>query len=76
MAIEYMTDTPSVRNLIREEKEHQLYSAMQTGQMYGMQTMDEALLRLLREQKITRESVLEYCVDTKEITRRLSTMGY
>jgi len=75
-AIEYMTDTPSVRNLIREEKEHQLYSAMQTGQMYGMQTMDEALLRLLREQKISRESVLEYCVDTKEITRRLSTMGY
>lgn len=75
-AIEYMVDSPSVKNLIREEKEHQLYAAMQTGQMMGMQTMDQALLKLLKEQKISRESVLEFCVDAKEVTRLMSTMGY
>ncbi len=76
LAVEYMTDTPSVRNLIREEKEHQLYATMQTAQLQGMQTMDQALLKLCREQKISKESVVEYCVDEKEVRRLLSTMGY
>ncbi|MBR5544612.1 MAG: type IV pilus twitching motility protein PilT [Clostridia bacterium] len=74
-AIEYMVDTPAVKNLIREEKEHQLYATMQTGTMQGMQTMDQALLNLLKQQKITRESVLEFCVDQKEVIRLMGTMG-
>lgn len=76
LAVEYMTDTPGVKNLIREEKEHQLYGAMQTAQLQGMQTMDQALIRLCREQKISKESVIEFCVDEKEVRRLLSTMGY
>lgn len=76
LAVEYMIDTPSVRNLIREEKEHQLYASMQTGQMQGMQTMDQALLKLCKEQKISKESAIEFCVDEKEVRRLLSTMGY
>ena len=76
LAVEYMTDTPGVKNLIREEKEHQLYGAMQTAQLQGMQTMDQALIKLCREQKISKESVLEFCVDDKEVRRLLSTMGY
>lgn len=74
-AIEYMIDTPAVKNLIREEKEHQLYATMQTGAMQGMQTMDQALLNLLKQQKITREAVLEFCVDQKEVIRLMGTMG-
>lgn len=74
-AVEYMIDTPAVKNLIREEKEHQLYATMQTGTMQGMQTMDQALLNLLKQQKITRESVIEYCVDQKEVIRLMGTMG-
>ena len=74
-AVEYMIDTPAVKNLIREEKEHQLYATMQTGTMQGMQTMDQALLNLLKQQKITRESVLEFCVDQKEVIRLMGTMG-
>lgn len=76
VAVEYMIDTPSVKNLIREEKEHQLYAAMQTGQMQGMQTMDQALIKLYKEQKISKESVIEYCVDEKEVRRLLMTSGY
>lgn len=75
-AIEYMVDTPSVRNLIREEKEHQLYAAMQTGQQYGMQTMDMALVRLVRSQIISKAAAVEFCVDEKEIRRAMGTMGY
>ncbi len=76
VAVEYMIDTPSVKNLIREEKEHQLYAAMQTGQMQGMQTMDQALIRLYKQQKISKDSVIEFCVDEKEVRRLLATSGY
>ncbi len=76
VAVEYMTDAPAVRNLIREEKEYQLYGVMQTAQLQGMQTMDQALLKLCRERRITKESVIEFCVDEKEVRRLLSTMGY
>src|SRR6266478_5504730 len=41
MALEIMVSTPAVRNLIREEKIHQIYSAMQSGQKFGMQTMNQ-----------------------------------
>ncbi len=70
-AVEYMVDTPAIRNMIREGKDHQLYSTMQTAQKEGMQTMDQALLKLLREQKISRESVLENCVERAEILRQM-----
>ena len=70
-AIEYMIDTPAIKSMIREGKDHQLYSAMQTAQKEGMQTMDQALLKLLREQKINREAVLENCVERAEILRQI-----
>ncbi|MBQ7115772.1 MAG: type IV pilus twitching motility protein PilT [Clostridia bacterium] len=70
-AVEYMVDTPAIRNMIREGKDHQIYSTMQTAQKEGMQTMDQALLKLLREQKITREEVLENCVERAEILRQI-----
>ena len=70
-AVEYMVDTPAIRNMIREGKDHQIYSTMQTSQKEGMQTMDQALLKLLREQKISRESVLENCVERAEILRQM-----
>lgn len=70
-AVEYMVDTPAIRNMIREGKDHQIYSTMQTSQKEGMQTMDQALLKLMRDQKITRESVIENCVERAEILRQM-----
>ena len=55
VACEVLVPTPAVRNLIREGKTHQIYSALQTGGAHGMQTMDAALAQLVRERKITRE---------------------
>jgi twitching motility protein PilT len=54
-ATEVLVPTPGVRNLIREGKTHQIYSALQTGASHGMQTMDASLVELVRQGKITRE---------------------
>jgi twitching motility protein PilT len=54
-AYEIMTATPAIRNLIRENKVAQMYSAIQTGQAHGMQTLDQCLSELLRRGAITRE---------------------
>jgi twitching motility protein PilT len=70
VATEVLVPTPAVRNLIREGKTHQIYSALQTGAQFGMQTMDTALANLVREQKITRE-LAEARSSTPEELRRL-----
>jgi twitching motility protein PilT len=53
-AWEIMVGTPAIRNLIREDKVAQMYSAIQTGQAYGMQTMDQALKELVQKGIISR----------------------
>jgi twitching motility protein PilT len=70
VATEVLVPTPAVRNLIREGKTHQIYSALQTGAQFGMQTMDSSLAQLVREQKITRE-LAEARSSTPEELRRL-----
>jgi twitching motility protein PilT len=47
-AHEIMIGTPAIRNLIRENKIAQMYSAIQTGQQWGMQTLDQNLQDLVR----------------------------
>jgi twitching motility protein PilT len=58
MALEIMVATPAIRNLIREEKIHQIYSAMQAGQKFGMRTMNQSLAELVQKGLITREEAL------------------
>jgi twitching motility protein PilT len=53
-AWEIMVGTPAIRNLIREDKVAQMYSAIQTGQAAGMQTMDQALKELVEKGVISR----------------------
>src|SRR5688572_26830953 len=58
-ALEIMVPTPAIRNLIREDKVHQIYSAMQTGQeKMGMQTMNQCLATLHQRKQITLETAL------------------
>ena len=47
-AHEIMIGTPAIRNLIREAKVAQMYSAIQTGQSFGMQTLDQNLTELVK----------------------------
>jgi twitching motility protein PilT len=58
-AHEIMRGTPAIRNLIREDKVAQMYSAIQTGGSVGMQTMDQCLQSMVQKQIITRESARE-----------------
>jgi twitching motility protein PilT len=67
MALEIMVSTPAIRNLIREEKIHQVYSAMQAGQKFGMQTMNMALAELVQRRRITREEALNRSSNPEEL---------
>ena len=59
-ALEILVPTPAVRNLIRDDKVHQIYSAMQTGQeKLGMQTMNQCLATLYQKGLITLDAALE-----------------
>lgn len=59
LALEIMIPNPAIRNLIREDKIHQIYSAMQTGQeKFGMQTMNQSLLALYLKRTITLEEAM------------------
>lgn len=65
LAAEVMSATPAVRNLIREGKTHQIPTVLQTGERWGMQTMDMALERLVQNGQITRETALKYSLKRK-----------
>ncbi|MBF7082143.1 type IV pilus twitching motility protein PilT [Desulfallas sp. Bu1-1] len=69
--VELLLTSPAVKNLIREGKEHQLYTVMQTGRNMGMQTMDQALADLCLAGVISRETALARCVDRTELERAL-----
>jgi twitching motility protein PilT len=54
-AHEIMIGTPAIRNLVREDKVAQMYSAIQTGQAFGMQTLDQCMQAMLRRGQITKQ---------------------
>jgi twitching motility protein PilT len=59
VALEILVPTPAIRNLIRDDKVHQIYSTMQTGQeKFGMQTMNQSLSTLYQKRLITLESAM------------------
>jgi len=64
-AHEIMVGTPAIRNLIREDKVAQMYSSIQTGQQYGMQTLDQCLQTLVSRGVIAKRDAHEYAKDKK-----------
>jgi twitching motility protein PilT len=69
VATEVLVATPAIRNLIREGKTHQIYSALQAGARHGMHTMDQHLAELLKAGKITYEAGLEKCHHVEDFNR-------
>lgn len=57
-AWEIMIGTPAIRNLIREDKVAQMYSSIQTGNAYGMQTLDQHLLQLVKSGLVNRQDAM------------------
>ncbi len=68
-ATEVLVATPAVRNLIREGKTHQIYSAMQAGAKHGMHTMDQHLAELVVRGRISYEVALEKCHHVEDFNR-------
>ena len=75
MAAEIMIPSMSIRSLIREDKIHQIYSAMQAGQDdTGMQTMNQSLVALVKEGKLSKNDAMENSFMADELIRMLSTV--
>ena len=70
-AIEVLIATSAIRNLIREGKTHQIYSALETGAQFGMQTMDRVLADMLRNGVINKEEALARAIDGENLLRFL-----
>jgi twitching motility protein PilT len=69
VACEVMIATPAIRNLIREGKTHQIYSALQAGAKHGMQTMDSHLAELVRKGRVSYDAALEKCHHVEDFNR-------
>jgi twitching motility protein PilT len=75
-ACEVLIPTPAVRNLIREGKTHQIYSAIQTSGALGMQTMDAHLAQLVRMGRITRKLAEQRATVPEELKRLLGPVQH
>jgi twitching motility protein PilT len=74
-ASEVLIPTPAIRNLIREGKTHQIYSALQTSGAIGMQTMDSHLAQLVRSGTITSKLAQSRASVPEELVRLLAGGG-
>ncbi len=73
VALEILVPTPGIRNLIREDKVHQIYSSMQAGQeKLGMQTMNQSLVTLHQRRMISLETAMSASSLRDELTEMIS----
>jgi len=75
MAAEILVVTPAIRALIRDDKIHQIYSLMQSGKKYGMQTLNDALYNLYMSREVTDEECLRVSGDPNEFLRMIGRMA-
>jgi len=71
LVTEILVCTPAVRAVIREGKVHQIYSLMQAGQKYGMQTMNQGLFKAYKTRQISLDETLGRSPDVKELEQML-----
>ncbi len=69
VATEVLVATPAIRNLIREGKTHQIYSALQAGAKHGMHTLDQNLAELVKGGRISYDTGLEKCHHVEDFNR-------
>ncbi len=72
MALEIMVCTPAIRALIRDDKVHQIYSMIQSGQKYGMKTMNQSLAELYNSGKVTIGDAMSFSSNIQELNEMLS----
>jgi twitching motility protein PilT len=72
LAAEVLVCTPAIKAVIREGKTHQIYSLMQAGQKFGIQTMNQALLQAVQDRQLKPEDALDRSTDRVELEGMLS----
>ncbi|MDH3889600.1 MAG: type IV pilus twitching motility protein PilT [candidate division Zixibacteria bacterium] len=72
VALEILVATPAVRALIRDDKVHQIYSMIQSGQKYGMKTMNQSLAELYNTRKISVQDAMAYSSNPQELSEMLA----
>jgi twitching motility protein PilT len=73
VALEILVPTPAIRNLVRDDKVHQIYSTMQTGQeKFGMQTMNQSLATLYQRRLITLDTAMSASSLKDELEQMIS----
>ncbi|HLE08810.1 MAG TPA: PilT/PilU family type 4a pilus ATPase, partial [Thermodesulfobacteriota bacterium] len=76
LSLEIMIPNAAIRNLIREDKIHQIYSQMQVGQAkFGMQTMNQSLMGLFARRLITLEEAFGRSTDPDELRQMMTNAG-
>ncbi|HSB31355.1 MAG TPA: type IV pilus twitching motility protein PilT [Candidatus Sulfobium mesophilum] len=77
LAVELLVPNPAIRNLIREDKLHQIYSMMQTGQAkFGMQTMNQSLVELYSKGHLSYEDALARSLVPEELINMLQRIAH
>lgn len=71
LAAEILVVTPAIRALIRDDKVHQIYSSMQSGKKFGMQTLNDALYNLYMAREVSSEECLRVSGDPTEFLRMI-----
>jgi twitching motility protein PilT len=71
VSLEILVPNSAIRNLIRDDKIHQIYSAMQSGKKFGMQTMNDALYQLYTSREVSQEECERVSSDPKEFLRMI-----
>ena len=74
-AFEIMLVNPAIRNLIREEKTHQIDSVIAAGGNEGMQTMDQSLFELVRSGRVAKDVALQYSIHHDALAKRFQSEG-
>ncbi len=71
LCAEVLVCTPAIKAVVREAKTHQIYSLMQAGQKFGMQTMNQALLQAVLDKQLSPEDALDHTGDRVELENML-----
>jgi twitching motility protein PilT len=75
LAAEVLVVTPAIRALIRDDKVHQIYSLMQGGKKFGMQTLNDALYQLYMTREVSADECLRVSSDPNEFLRMIGKTG-
>ncbi len=71
MAAEILVVTPAIRSLIRDDKVHQIYSLMQSGKKFGMQTLNDSLYQLYVSRQVSADECVRASSDSNEFLRMI-----